>query len=189
MIIEHLIGRGKYRDCFSVKNSHLCAKKKRPFHLRLKNIRPSYFRDLNKEELIVYNSLPSKLKEFFPGAYHIEGPYLLSERPRDYNGEYSRIIMEHGPVHSKEFWEDIETIFGLLMDHKIWLFDIFNRGTNIMVQKLSEDVFRPVIIDCKKFGLRSYPCQVNLWFESERRKKLIRRLGYFKQKFKPCHFF
>ena len=104
MIIEHLIGRGKYRDCFSVKNSHLCAKKKRPFHLRLKNIRPSYFRDLNKEELIVYNSLPSKLKEFFPGAYHIEGPYLLSERPRDYNGEYSRIIMEHGPVHSKEFW-------------------------------------------------------------------------------------
>ncbi|TVQ45710.1 MAG: hypothetical protein EA362_08425 [Saprospirales bacterium] len=180
-----LIGSGKYRNCFSIEGSHLCAKKKRPFHFKLKNLRPGFFRDLNKEEFHVYSNLPPKLKEFFPPNYQIVGELLISERPRDYSGEYSKIIQEHGPVENASFWEDIDTIFHLLIEHKIWLFDVFNKGTNIIVQKVSENVFRPVIIDCKKFGLKSYPLQIHLWLESERRKKLIRRLSYFHQRFKP----
>ncbi len=180
-----LIGSGKYRDCYSIEGTHLCAKKKRPFHFKLKYFRPGFFRDLNKEEFKVYSNMPPKLKEFFPSNYQIEGSLLISERPRDYDGKYSKIIQEHGPVYNVPFWEDIDTIFNLLIEHKIWLFDVFNKGTNIMVQKVSEDVYKPVIIDCKKFGLKSYPLQLHLLFESELRKKLIRRLSYFHRRFKP----
>jgi len=187
MKIGELIGQGKYRDCYSVEGGHLCGKKMRPFQFRLKYFRPGFFRDLNKEELKVYESLPSELKAFFPANYQIKGDYLLSERPRDFDGKYSQIIIEHGPVHNVHFWNDIETIFHLLMEHEVWLFDVFNKGTNILVQKVSNDIYRPVVIDCKKFGLKSYPFQLNLLLKSECRKKLRRRLGYFKQKFKPAN--
>jgi hypothetical protein len=53
-------------------------------------------------------------------------------------------------------------MINIMASNKLWFFDIFHFGNNILVQRISENKFKPIIIDYKRLGWLSYPLQINL---------------------------
>ena len=185
MQLAEKIFEGHHRECFAVAGKNLIVKKlkRRPkiFWIRADKL---YRRNVNKEEYDFYRSLPSSLREYFPSYVELKDNMLIMERITDYEGEFSKTVLEYGKVTNEYFWKDVETIVEILTKERLWLFDIFHCGNNMVVKKVSEKVYRPVIIDFKRMGWHSYPLQINLLFESECRKKFHRRLKKFIKKFK-----
>lgn len=184
MQLAELIGIGGYRECYAISDSNLCAKKLKPLQANYKSIVAHFFRDINQEELGVYKTIPDELKPFFPGVTYRNGEMLVAERPKDYDLNYSKSLLEYGKISDKKFWRDVDEIATRLIKNKLWLLDVFHFGNNIIVQRVSKNSYKPIIIDCKRFGYLYFPLQVNLILNSEKEKKLYRRLERFKINFK-----
>lgn len=180
------IGEGKFRECFAVEgDSGLCLKRLKPnlgFFKRL------YLwimrRRLHEEEQKIYQNLPAELKRYFNPIVDISDENLLTARPLDYDGTHSRPVKDFGQISNAGFWQQIEEIVALLEKHKIWFFDVFQSGTNIFAQRLSETDWKPVIVDYKRIGWKSFPMQFNLLFDSEKRKKFYRSYQRFEDSFR-----
>ncbi len=183
---EKKIGEGHFRECFAVEGEPgLCIKKLKPTlsfwqRLQLFLLR----RNINREEYNVYYRLPSELKPYFNPAVSISSDSLIVVRPMDYDGSHSRPVSDYGKVSNRIFWEEVEHIVSLFEKHNFWFLDAFQLGTNVFVQRLSEEQWRPVIIDYKRQGWRSYPMQLNLLMHSEKRKKFYRKYRRFLTLFK-----
>jgi len=184
MHLGEQIGAGKYRECYAIPDTNLCAKKLKPLQARIWSILSHTLRDINQAELDRWRNIPEELKLFFPNIYKKSGKLLISERPKDYNGSYSKTLLEYKSIQNNNFWVLVDFLADTMVKHKLWLFDIFDFGDNILVQKKSENEYVPIIIDCKRFGWKSYPLQLNLLFYSEKKKKFYRKLERFKEKFK-----
>ncbi len=180
------IGEGHFRECFEVEGDPgLCIKKLRPdlgvlqkLHLFLLN------RDVNKEEFLTYSSLPVELRPYFSPVVDLKEDHLVAGRPVDFDGNPSRSLSEYGKVRNEYFWKDIDIIVSLFRKYDIWFFDAFRLGENVFVQKLTDKEWKPVIVDYKRLGWKSYPVQLNLLFNSERKKKFFRRLNRFEESFR-----
>ena len=70
-----------------------------------------------------------------------------------------------------------------MIKYKLWFFDVFHLGNNIVIQRLDFDRFKPIIIDFKRSGWASYPLQLNLILDSQKEKKLLRRYERFREMF------
>jgi hypothetical protein len=184
MQLTQIIGIGRYRECYAIANTDLCCKKVKPFKIKFRSMITHYFRDINQEEFNVYKTIPDELKSFFPGKIYKRGDMLVTQRPKDYDHSYSKSLLEYGKISDNKFWSDVDEIAEQLIKHKLWLFDVFHLGNNIIVQRVSKNIYKPIIIDCKRFGYFCYPLQVNLILDSEKEKKLNRRLERFKNIFK-----
>lgn len=177
------IGMWNHRICYEIVDSDLCAKKIKPLTFHIRSLIAHIFRDINQEELKIFNSLPDDLKTYFPDYYEKKNDMLISQRPKDFDGSFSKTLIEYGPIENVYFWESIDIIISLMTKHKLRFFDAFHQGNNIVVQKISEDKYKPIIIDCKRVWWAAYPLQVNLLFNSEKQKKFNRRIVQFKQSF------
>ncbi len=185
MQLAEKIFEGHHRECYAVAGQNLIVKKLKPrpkiFWIRADRF---YRRNVNREEYDLYRCLPVTLREYFPSYVELKDDMLIMERITDFDGSFSKTVLEYGRVANEYFWKDVETIVEILKKERLWLFDIFHYGNNMVVKKVSEKVYRPVIIDFKRMGWNSYPLQVNLLFESECRKKFHRRLKKFVRRFK-----
>ncbi len=180
------IGEGNFRECFAVKGEPgLCVKRLRPdlgFLQRLQVI--ILRRRMNQEELDTYNNLPEDLKPFFNPIMDATREHLLTARPLDFDGTHSKPVRDYGKITNSVFWKQVEEVVGLLDKHKIWFFDTFQVGTNIFVQRVSESMWKPIIVDYKHLGWKAFPMQFNLLFDSEKRKKFYRSYRRFEQRFR-----
>ncbi len=179
--LDKKIGVGNFRECFSVKGDPgLCVKKLKPDltfsqRLHLKLIR----RDFNQDEYKTFKQLPKALKPYFNPVIQVSGDHLVAARPMDYNGSHSLPVSDYGKISNDRFWDEVEKVVALFEEHNLWFFDAFQLGTNVFVQRLSSDHWRPIIVDFKRHGWRSYPAQLNLLCDSEKKKKFYRKYQRF----------
>lgn len=179
--LDRLIGTGHFRECFSVKGEPgLCVKKLRPDltflqRLHLKLLRKNF----NQDEYNTYKLLPEELKPYFNPVIQASGNHLITARPMDYDGSHSLPVSDYGKIDNNHFWNEMEKVVALFEEHNLWFFDAFQLGTNVFVQRLSADHWRPIIVDFKRHGWRSYPAQINLLCDSEKKKKFFRKYQRF----------
>lgn len=180
------IGEGHFRECFAVKGEPgLCikvVKKNLSVWQRLQLF--ALMRQINKEEYLVYHCLPEELKPYFNPVVSVTSERLVVVRPVDYDGTHSRSVSDYGKVNNAHFWQEVNHLISLFEKHNLWFLDAFQFGTNVFVQRVSEGVWKPVIIDFKRQGWRSYPMQFNLLWRSEKRKKFYRKYARFLALFK-----
>ena len=177
-----LIGTGRYRGCYALPGSDQCLKVLKPLRWSYRSLATHLWRDINREEIDIWSQIPDSMKSFFPNSISKNGNMLISHRPKDYDGTYSKTIEDLGSISNEYFWDAVDFISEEMIIHKIWLFDVFHLGNNIVVQKITKDKLIPIIIDCKRYGYWSYPLQIHLLSDKEKRKKLLRRLKRFKNK-------
>ena len=190
-----LLGEGTYRICYTTSNPNLCAKKvksriqKKYFGINFNLNMNKYLKlkfgisDMNKFEYEQIENLPKSLKKYVPSDTRLKKNYLIMTRPKDYTGEYSRNLIEFGKVKNQYFWQCIEEICLVFEKNNLWYHDIFFKGNNLLVQKISKDKFQPVMIDLKDIGNLLSPIQFNLFLKSEQKKKFYRRFNRFKTTF------
>ncbi len=180
------IGEGNFRECFAVEGDPgLCIKRIRHDLGFLQRLQVWILRRrMNEEERKIYDNLPEELKQYFNPIVDASVNNLVTERPYDYDGQHSRLVRDYGKISHEGFWLHVEEIVRLLDKHRIWFFDIFHLGANMFVQRLSETEWKPVIVDYKHIGWKSFPLQFNLLFDSEKRKKFYRNYRRFKARFR-----
>lgn len=180
------IGEGNFRECFAVEGDPgLCMKQLKPDLGFLQRLQVWILRRrMNEEEKAIYENLPAELKPFFNPIVDASRKCLVTARPMDYDGQHSRPVRDYGRISNAGFWQQIDEIVRLLDKHQIWFFDTFQVGTNIFVQRLSETNWKPVIVDYKHIGWKSFPMQFNLLFDAEKRKKFYRSYRRFEARFR-----
>lgn len=186
----------RYRECFSTDDPNLCVKKMKKKIIRslfwikfsIKSDIFSLFKfwndNINIVEYEFIQRIPTELFEYLPNTIFLERWLLYMERPRNYDRTYSITLKEHGPTENESFWEHIENIERICRENKFWGFDIMNNWKNILIKKISETEYKPVIIDCKGSEIWSTLTQPNLLLDSERRKIFYRRLSRFMKEFR-----
>jgi hypothetical protein len=104
---------------------------------------------------------------------------LCADRVWDFDGAPSRSLTDLGAISNPAFWEGVSHISEILLRNRLYLFGVFHGGGKILVQKVSADRWRPVILDVVKAGWTLYPFQVHLAFEYWLRRKFERRMTRF----------
>ncbi len=195
MQLQEHIWSWRYRDCYSTNNENICGKKVKPtlkknFFWKSINIKTSLFtlfnfwiRDFNKFEYSNFQKIPETLSAYVPEHVSLEWDVLYSSRPRDYDWSYSKNIQELWVIHDDTFWEHIHFITDELLKHKLRFTDIFHLWNNLIVQKVSPNQYKPILVDVKRLGARMYPLQPLLYLPGQMKKKFLRRLQKFKWKF------
>ncbi len=202
-VIGRKIGAGTCRDVFEVvpypellvkrvRDSRLVNIKKDQavnWSIRFSSKLRWFINDINKFESKIYRKLAPQLYEYLPKILFTvkenSEVFLFSEKITDYDGRLSRSIDQLPAVTQISFWKRTERLKALLLIHRIYLFDIFHKGNNLIVQKVSPTDWRPMLVDVKRLGRRFYPFQISLFFKGERLKKFNRRLELFEKNFKP----
>ena len=187
------IGEGNYRICYAVTGTDLCIKKKKKYiakktfghklHYRSKIY--NFFRfggDLNRIEYKAIMSLPEELQPYMPSHVQLLKEDLIMQRAKNADGSYSKMMQKGGKVRNKVFWEHIDKIVMIFSEKNIFPSDIFRNGNNIVIKKISENEWIPVIIDFKRMNQNLDLFQ---YFEFGNKKKFYRRLNRFIKKFKP----
>ena len=190
-----LIGEGGYRKCYTTDSPDLCVKRmksniiKHYFGFNFNFNMKMYLRikfgisDMNQLEFDQIKKLPESLKAYIPSNIGLTREGLMMGRPKDYNGEYSRNVIEIGKIRNEFFWNCVDEICEVFEQNNLWFHDVFFKGNNLLVKKISEDKFIPIMIDLKEIGKTLSPIQFNLIFRSEQKRKFYRRLNQFKTKY------
>jgi hypothetical protein len=110
---------------------------------------------------------------------------LCADKVLDWDGVPSQTLNRVGKVSNEVFWQHVQSICDELERHHIYLLGVFHGGNHILVQKLSQNEWRPVLLDVLKLGRTMYPFQVNLWRASSVRTKFYRQLQRFRNRFMP----
>ena len=139
--------------------------------------------DINKFEYKQIENLPKSLKKYIPSNVKLTEEGLIMDRPKDFTGEYSKNIIEFGKVRNEYFWKCVEEICALFKENNLWYYDVFYKGNNILVKKVTTDKFVPIIVDIKAIGRKLNPLQINLILRSEQKRKFYRRFNKFKVKY------
>ncbi len=147
-------------------------------------------RDVNKQALANYKKLmevvPDSLRENFARVLGVRGrgnkSILLAEKIKDFNGTQSKDLLETGTVGNEAFWKRLAEIEKFFLENHIPFFNL--RPENIMVQWTDKQNCRPVFIDFKRMGPKTYPFQPHLFLRSQADKKVRRRFAGIRKEFK-----
>ncbi len=195
MKMVEIIGEGTYRQCYVTQNPDLCVKKLKPniikqyfgfkFNLNMKRYLKIKFGilDMNKFEFDQISKLPEELVDYIPSNIKLTEEGLIMGRPKDYTGEYSANIIEFGKVRNEYFWKCVDEICVVFEENNLWFQDVFFKGNNVLVKKVSNDKFVPIMIDLKNVGKKLHPVQFNLMLRSEQKRKFYRGFNRFKTEF------
>ena len=88
-----------------------------------------------------------------------------------------------GKVKNDYFWSCVDDICNIFDQRKLWYQDVFFKGNNVLVKKVTIDKYVPIIIDFKNIGKNFDPIQFNLLLNSEQKRKFYRRFNKFKTAF------
>lgn len=95
MKLANKIGEGRYRECFVIEGTDLCAKRsKGTERFFSKLVRALLCDDPNETEFKNFGSLPSALRAYVPNRVAIDGEYLVMTRAEDYDGAPSKSMLE-----------------------------------------------------------------------------------------------
>jgi hypothetical protein len=192
MKTTEIIGEGLFRQCYATPNPDLCVKRMKSsidkqyfgfnFNIDMKRYLKFKFgiSNMNKFEFNQITKLPETLKAYIPSKVELTELGLIMERQKDYNGEYSKNMIEFGKVRNEYFWNCVDEICSVFDESNLWYQDIFFKGNNVLVKKVSKDKFVPIMIDLKEIGKNLSPVQFHLMLKSEQKKKFYRRFGRFK---------
>jgi len=182
---DQRIGEGNLRNCYSILNKpDLCVKIIKTELNPTRRLQAFFFwKNTNIKEYQLYKTLPEKIKPYFNPVIEAEKEYVLTERPRNHDGSFAKPVKSHQKISNISFWQHVNYMFEYFEENNIWFFDVLN-GNNMFVQKDSETDWRPVVVDYKRFGWKSFPWQIYLAFTWERKKKLRRRYKKFVSKYK-----
>lgn len=180
------IGEGHFRECYTIKDEPaLCIKMLKKNITFLQRLHLNLLRrKMNEDEYNTYNQLPASLKPYFNPIVSVTQNFVVTSRPMDYDGSHSRSVADYGKVSNTHFWKEVEKVVRLFEKHNLWFLDAFQLGSNVFVQRLSEDHWQPIIIDYKRHGWKSYPLQLNLLWDSQKKKKFFRKYHRFVESFK-----
>jgi hypothetical protein len=189
---KHKIGEGRYREVYFV-NRGTCAKVLKPgvtkdygftqvtFPMRLYQFIKFGIRDFNRYELENYKMLksvlPKDVRANFQEIYGVsedrDGTSSICELVRNTDGSVSKSLEAHGAVPDKNFWSEFDNVARLLKDHDIYYFGI--SASNVLVRE-ERGIKRPVFVDYKRIGCRTYPFQPWLILPGQRAEKLDRAI-------------
>lgn len=193
--LREKIGEGRYRECFAL-GTNLCVKKTKvkmvktywgfnvSFNMKLYIWLKFRTRNFNRKEYEIFLNLPTELQDYIPRSIRMEEELIIMERPRDFDGVYSKTAQKSGLISNPIFWKHVENIADILLRNNLFFLDIFYHGNNIIVKKISPDEWKPILIDVKRLGFYTYPFQLNLIFKSQQRKKFLRRMERFQKNHK-----
>lgn len=136
-----------------------------------------------------YLALPEIVRTLYAPSTRMLKGVLVQERVLDFDGSPSlsvdEYVAKHGRIVNKHFWEEVRCLKDLLLTERVYLLGAFYGGSNIMIKRLSPTDWRPILIDFKRLGNRSYPFQPHLSLRSNLEKKFIRQYARFCRKFAP----
>ncbi len=145
--------------------------------------------NINKVEFENYKALPNSVRDVYTPKCRLIKGVLIEERVFDGDGTPSRSIDEHiaagETLDNEHFWKEVDTLRETLLADKAYLLGVFYGGSNIMVQKISPEVWKPVMVDFKRLGRRSYPFQPHLWSDANLEKKFLRQFERFERAHRP----
>lgn len=134
-------------------------------------------------------SLPPPIRRFLPEQLHIAATddgrtALCWRRVLDYTGRPSHRLVEVGRCGNEPFWRRIGDFVALLRQHRIPLMNAFRGGQQIIVQRVSQDDWRPVYTpDLVKLGAQAWPLQLHLWWTPMVWRKFNRQARRFYDRF------
>lgn len=192
------IGKGNYRFCYAIKDSDLSVKINRKFVIKKIAGFNVYFpafifsflkfgtMNPNKKEYEILANLPKKLRKYLPEHIAYRDGLLIQSRPKNYDGSYSASVYHSKEVKNELFWEHVKKIEAILLEHQIYPLDIFRGGGNVMIQKINEMEWIPIIIDFKRIGYRPIADSLDfkLMFKSQQKKKFLQRMEAFVNQYK-----
>ncbi len=188
------IGEGNYRVCHAIEDTDLCVKRTKKYVTKKIFGKKLFYRsdiynffkfgvsDLNIIEYKAMKSLPEELSAYLPKDLELTGDKLIMERTKNYDGSYSKMMIGNGKVDNAVFWKHIDAMLAVFIKNKTFPTDIFYRGNNLMIKKISNDEWKPIMIDFKrvKKGIDLFH-----YFEFGRNKTFYRRLKRFQKDFRP----
>jgi hypothetical protein len=145
--------------------------------------------NVNEAERENYEALPAVVRKEFTPDYRMIRGVVVQERVMDFDGTPSLSMIEHekkfGKIDNKFFWEKIDQLKEIFTKEQEPLFNTFGDGSNIMVKKISETEWKPMLIDYKRLGRRSFPFQADLLLKDAVRNKFLRQFRRFEERFRP----
>lgn len=162
------IGAGGYRECFEVAGDPLvCAKLVRDHrHARvglsipkpvLRALERFGHPDVNVLEMKKHRQIPDALRlHCVPDMWFDKTDdgrrALIVPRVFNSDGSPTKTLREERLVQNEHFWNRFESLVGLMQEHDTQLFD--SNPDNVLVQKMSDDVWNPVFVDVKRVGFK-----------------------------------
>jgi hypothetical protein len=110
---------------------------------------------------------------------------LCTDKVMDWDGVPSQTLNNVGKVSNELFWQHVQAICEGLERHHLYLLGVFHGGNHVLVQRLSRNEWKPVLLDVIKVGRRMYPFQFNIWGVLSLRNKFHRQLQRFRDRFMP----
>jgi hypothetical protein len=200
--LKHNSGGGKCREMFVVgpQKDHVAKipkeiiEKKCPFGTVHYSSAPYTLlkfgkANINEADFENYQALPEVVRNTYaPSTRMIQG-VIVQERVMDFDGSPSLSMEEHtrkyGKIDNDFFWRKIDELKELFLSEEKPLLGVFQKGSNIMIKRVSENKLVPVIVDFKRLGARSYPFQPNLALPGEVQKKFMRQFEQFEKNYRP----
>ncbi len=144
--------------------------------------------DMIQYEMQISQTMPREIQPYFLqnqalGRTSGGESLLCADRVLDWDGLPSQTLNRVGRVSNESFWRHVQVICDELERHHIYLLGVFHGGNHVLVQRLSPNEWRPVLLDVVKSGRTLYPFQVNLWLVSSVRTKFHRQLQRFRNRF------
>ncbi len=200
--LNEKISEGRYRDVY--RYNELAIKKTKPHIIKkllfievriptsLYTLVNYAIRDFNKYEYRQYQSIiskiPSDLHKCFAKVHkpikNNKTCYSISQLEIDHGGQISKALSEYGKVNDEQFWSLIDELEKRFLENRIYYFGV--GSSNICVDRQADGRLIPVLIDYKRFGIRTYWYQLLLFFPYFSRLKMRRRFQSLREHFKDC---
>ena len=200
--LNEKISEGRFRDVYRYNDLVI----KKPKHYKIKTllsievrIPTSLYtlvnyaiRDFNKYEYKQYESIiskiPSDLHKCFAKVHkpikYNKTCYSINQLVIDHGGQISKTLSEYGKVKDEQFWSLIDELEKRFLENRIYYFGV--GSSNICVNRQADGRLIPVLIDYKRFGIRTFWYQLPLFFPYFSRLKMRRKFQRLREHFKDC---
>jgi hypothetical protein len=144
--------------------------------------------DMIQYELQIAQTMPREVQPYLLQNQALgrtsEGESVLcADKVLDWDGAPSQTLNRVGKVSNELFWRHVQEVCDVLERDRLYLLGVFHGGNHILVQKVTEHEWKPVLLDVVKLGKGMYPFQIDLWFGASVRRKFQRQLMRFKDRF------
>ncbi len=198
---SYKIGEGAYREVYKI-NDDVCVKTPKKYRTqdyglfslnfpsKLYTKLKFWVSDFNELEFKEYEKLKQKIPRelsanFTPiiGLTKKDDKSLLFQKLiKDYDGRLSLSLDQRGKIKSELFWDQLLALECFFIQNDIGFFNI--SPDNIFAKKINEKDYMPTLMDYKRIGVKTYPCQPQLLFDGPAKRKINRRFDRLFKEYK-----